>query len=270
MKLGDLWKTVRKAVTRRRGLGYRPNPTDERDRQYKKASQRPKAKKSLRKYVEIVDQSYTSSCVACAVAGALRVMEKKSGHDYGFPSALFLYWNARRRYDKPPLKDDGTYIRECFKALTKLGVPDEENWPFKPSRVNDKPRGYSPWAKADPRKGGEYLAITGTKSKRVDRIKAAIDDGYPVVFGTDIAKSFMKRSSFDVIDRPDRNDKIIGGHAMLIVDYRTVDGDTQFLVANSWGRKWRDGGFCWFTERYIRWSQTGDFTIVHGWERIAS
>lgn len=256
---------------RKRGLGWKPNPEDNRDQKYAARRTDLPAVVSLEKWAKVVDQKSTSSCVGNAIAGAVHIQEQRSDNaaGYNYPSRMFVYWNARRRHDKPPLKDGGTYIRGAFKALREFGVCDETDWPFKTSRVNDQPRGYVPYAHADPRKDGEYLAITGGGSTRVERIKSALADGYPVVFGTDLAKSFMPAAGEHVIDRPKSSEKIVGGHAMVIIGYTTDgDGSTLFRVLNSWGKRWRDGGLCWFTERYITWTNTGDFTIVRGWRRL--
>jgi hypothetical protein len=261
------YRKIRKRIFKQRGIGCIRNPIDSRDRLFEPSGQQVGVGASLEQYVTVVDQKSTSSCVGNAVAGAVYIMEQKSGHQYGYPSRMFLYWNARRRHENPPLKDDGTYIRECCKALAKIGVPDEGAWPFKTRRVNDKPRGFRPWMEADPRKNGEYLSIASTGSFRIDRITSAIAEGYPVVFGTDLVQSFMSASGPDVISRPKTGEKIVGGHAMVIVGYRTVDGKVQLRVLNSWGKYWRDGGLCWFTEDYITWSRSRDFTIIRGWKR---
>jgi hypothetical protein len=254
---------------RRRGTGWKPNPEDGRDLKYRTMRASLPAVVSLRIWATVVDQKSTNSCVGNAVAGAVFITEKKSGFFYGYPSRMFIYWLARRRYDNPPLKDDGAYIRGAFKQLQKFGVPDEKTWPFRVSKINKKPAGYAPWAFADPRKGGEYMSISGSGEKRIQRIKSALKDGYPVVFGTELAKSFLKADGSIIIDRPKSSDKLVGGHALVIVGYRErPGGSTQFEVLNSWGRRWRDGGYCWFTQDYITWKRTGDFTIVRGWKRL--
>lgn len=263
-----MFKILVRLFRRKKGLGWKPNKADDRDLKYKAVRADLPAEMSLRKWAEVVDQKSTSSCVGNAVAGAVRIAENRSGHEYGYPSRMFIYYIARLKREKPPLSDDGTYIRDAFKQLGKLGVPDEKYWPFKVKRVNDKPAGFNPWAKADPRKDGEYLAITGTGDVLVQRIKTALNDGHAVVFGTQLAKSFMASNGPDVIDRPGSGDTLVGGHAMVIIGYRTQGGSAQFEVMNSWGTRWRDGGFCWFTERYITWGKTWDFTIVRGWKRL--
>lgn len=42
-----------------------------------------------------------------------------------------------------------------------------------------------------------------------------------------------------------------GGHAVSIIGYRTL-GARQFLIQNSWGKTWGDGGHVWITEPELR------------------
>jgi hypothetical protein len=42
-----------------------------------------------------------------------------------------------------------------------------------------------------------------------------------------------------------------GGHAVTIIGYRTL-GTRQFLIQNSWGRSWGEGGYVWITEPELR------------------
>jgi hypothetical protein len=151
-----------------------------------------------------------------------------------------------------------------MQGLRDYGVPDEKFWPFKIRNVNKKPAGFAPWTRANPRKGGAYESIVGIGLGRLKAIRDAIAKGYPVVFGTAVAKSFMPARGPIEIDRPKSNETLVGNHAMCIVGY---EGD-RFRVLNSWGKNWRDNGFCWMTQSYLIWSRSHDFTIVKGWNRI--
>jgi C1A family cysteine protease len=76
-----------------------------------------------------------------------------------------------------------------------------------------------------------------------------------VVFGTLIDEAFRDRGGPSVVDAP--KGATIGGHAMIIVGY--IGG--KFLVKNSWGKGWRQGGYAFFTPEYIAWEDTWDLWV---------
>ncbi|MBK8251562.1 MAG: C1 family peptidase [Polyangiaceae bacterium] len=41
------------------------------------------------------------------------------------------------------------------------------------------------------------------------------------------------------------------GHAVLLAGYRWVGSQKQFLIHNSWGTKWGDGGYAWITDTTV-------------------
>jgi hypothetical protein len=43
-----------------------------------------------------------------------------------------------------------------------------------------------------------------------------------------------------------------GGHAVALAGYRTTAAGRQFLVHNSWGASWGQGGYAWISEAMIR------------------
>jgi hypothetical protein len=57
-----------------------------------------------------------------------------------------------------------------------------------------------------------------------------------------------------------------GGHAVTISGYRTASGARQFLIHNSWGKSWADGGYAWMSEEMMRTRlrQAMVFTINSG------
>ena len=50
-----------------------------------------------------------------------------------------------------------------------------------------------------------------------------------------------------MVPMPDPSEKMIGGHAMLIVG----STDTHFIVRNSWGAEWGDNGYCYIPLDYL-------------------
>lgn len=43
-----------------------------------------------------------------------------------------------------------------------------------------------------------------------------------------------------------------GGHAVSLIGYRTLITGRQFLIQNSWGKSWGEGGYVWITEQELR------------------
>jgi C1A family cysteine protease len=43
----------------------------------------------------------------------------------------------------------------------------------------------------------------------------------------------------------------MGGHAVTISGYRTTPSGKQFLIHNSWGVKWGEGGYAWISEAMV-------------------
>jgi hypothetical protein len=91
---------------------------------------------------------------------------------------------------------------------------------------------------------------------RVNTVRKAIAEGYPVVHCFTVVKSFYKAP------RVWRSQPTDGGaegqhgrHAMLIVGYDDELEGGCFRVLNSWGPKWADGGFVWipYTE-FVKYS----------------
>lgn len=256
------------------GLGWIPNELDNRDFDFDKLGlsvppPRIDEKFSLREFAgPVFDQGKTASCVSQAIAGAIVIREARIGLSARVPSRLFIYHNARR-YKGTTGIDGGTYIRDAFEGLKWYGAPDEQFCPFSTSvlKVNRQP----PWEsynRAFGRRGGSYYLIRDQGEARLSAIRAALFDGLPIVFGTMVAKSFLSFQGPEVIEPPSESEPKAGGHAMLITGIRSGPEGRFFEIRNSWGEAWRAGGYCLFSEDYIRSAAVRDLTVVSGWARL--
>jgi hypothetical protein len=104
----------------------------------------------------------------------------------------------------------------------------------------------------------EYDEIKGDP----DTIAAMLATGADVWFSMNIGTTWMQPQG-DTI--PDWNtNSIDGGHAVLFAGYRHRNGQRQFLVHNSWGKDWGEGGFAYISEGMI-----GNF-IKHAYKVVVA
>src|SRR5207302_6720236 len=80
-------------------------------------------------------------------------------------------------------------------------------------------------------------------------MKACLAEGYPFVFGLEIYQSFESSGHHGLIGMPRDGEKDLGSHAMLAVGFS--DRDRVFVVRNSWGTDWGDGGYCYIPYDYL-------------------
>lgn len=244
-------------------LGWKPDRKDARDRPYGAPGSDAGVPRraTLRRHLGslILDQGETSSCVAHAIAYAVRTCHAAGG--VAAPellSRLFAYWTARARTGDQDL-DEGTYIREAFKALAKLGFCPENDWPFDTEQVNVQPSREA-FRQANDQKmpGFAYYRIGETGAARVTAVKHAIASGHPVVFGAIVTTAFTEDERGHVWGPPAFDAEIAGGHAMCLLEYT---GDV-FSGPQSWGRRAHGDGWFELTAGYLGSSHCSDFWAV--------
>lgn len=183
------------------------------------------------------NQQTTSSCVGHAGSGAIYTRRGAQGIvSPRRPSCLWLYSIARATHDAEEI-DGGTYLRGMCQAVKVLGIAPEETMPFDVSKVNRRPVWKAVRAAYDQRWLSGYYKIWDAGEDRLKRIKAAIDLGYPVVYGLQIDKEWFDYSGQGILSK---NTEHAGGHATFLYDYNDVDD--CFLGQNSWGASWGDKG----------------------------
>ena len=263
------------------GLGYKPDQEDARDLKVSALGLStmglPRAVSLEHLVTNVRNQGPTSSCVAQALAAAIDIREAGAGLRVDPVSRLFIYGNSRLLDDpthprRAVLSDGGTYIRNACKALQRLGAPPESAWPWStnPIKVRRQPS-IASYMAAHKRRvvGAGYYRIDDVGTSRILALQAALASGRPVVFGTNVNRAFQSNDGPRTIDAPEPLDPIAGGHAMCLVGYDTLrTGAVLFWVLNSWGERWRSGGFAWLTAAYMSHPSTRDIWIVEAWPAL--
>ena len=209
----------------------------------------------------IQDQGQLGSCTANAIAAAVQFDQLRQDiHPYFFASRLFIYWNERNM-EGTTGQDAGANIRDGIKSINQLGVCSEELWPY--SDANPGPFTTKPSVEA-------YTAALKSKSLAYQAVpqnllamKTVLCEMHPIVIGITVYESFESQevANTGVVPMPARGERILGGHAVLVVGY---DDDTQrFICRNSWGKDWGMGGYFTIPYAYLtNPAMASDFWVI--------
>ena len=200
----------------------------------------------------VSNQGGESSCVANAICDGLEISQIARGLPLVQLSRNALYYWSRCKHDAQ-LRDEGTYIPLALEQASIMGVIPEEAWPYVEERVNKAPTNDEILLASENQVGGFY-EITGRGDEVAHQIAGVIHQGQPVVAAFWLGPEYRSIQPDQVAGVPGSR---WGLHAQLIVGYRmspprmSLSGSYDFLVRNSWGAGWGDGGYIWASQDYV-------------------
>lgn len=213
----------------------------------------------------IVDQGSLGSCTANAIGSGFREYYiMKANLPLTRLSRLWLYWQERF-LEGTVSTDAGAYIRDGMKVLQQMGCAPEVDFPYVESTFRNTPSAQSN-ARAAQFKIAEYHRVTS-----YDDLKVALAQEQPVVLGISVYDSFesstVANTGMVPVPNPSK-EKLLGGHAVLAVGYKTFKTGTTtteyIKVRNSWGTNWGQAGYCWLPKEFFTsyvsdmWTGTAD------------
>jgi C1A family cysteine protease len=200
---------------------------------------------------DVYDQGQIGSCTANALAGDIEFVKMKQGQNQtGTPSRLDLYEQERQAEGSFP-DDSGAFLPDGINAAKTNGICPETDWTYSPDNLNIQP---TPQALAD-RKDNKIVQALNIDHTDLNQLKQSLADGYPVTLAINVYQSFESPDNLHtgVINMPQSGEKILGGHAMLLVGYD--DASQRFIFRNSWklkdGTPWGDKGYGTIPYQYI-------------------
>jgi hypothetical protein len=110
-----------------------------------------------------------------------------------------------------------------------------------------------------------YLGNSNYQFKDLTPFKNALMNGYPILYGVNLSKSFQTLNNNNYYLEIESNCEYIGGHAMVIVGWGSynpkIPNKKYFKVLNSWGSNWCHSGFCYLSEEYITTNTISAYSV---------
>lgn len=211
----------------------------------------------------IEDQGSLGSCTANAGVGLVEYFERRAFGRHIDASRLFLYKVTRNMLHWTG--DTGAFLRTTMGGLVLFGVPPEEYWPYQISEYDKEPSSFC-YAFAQAYQALTYYRLDPPQTPSdvlLNRLKLYLAAGLPSMFGFTVYSSISQASSTGKIPFPTPGEQIVGGHAIIAAGYDDnmkiknsngggVEITGAFLIRNSWGAGWGDGGYGWLPYEYVR------------------
>ena len=193
----------------------------------------------------VENQGHVGSCVANAVVGAMEYQLIRKRYETRDLSRLFVYYNARRLTER--IGQSGTRNRMAMASVLGWGVCPAKMWPYQIAMVDERPT-RDCYSAAEGLKGIQFA-----QTFQGAGVREALAFGLPVVFSMRLPKlAFDQVRHTGALHAPKDGkwEAPSGGHSMLLVGY---DDDRQaWLVRNSWGPQWGEGGHFWIDDAALK------------------
>lgn len=192
------------------------------------------------------DQSSLGSCTGNAIAGDLQYeMRRQRIRDF-IPSRLFIYYNERAM-EGDVSQDSGASISDGIHSVAKLGFCNEARWPYVIAKFANRPY-KSCYEKA---LGHRSIAYYRLNMATIDETETCIGTACSFVLGISVYESFESdaASRTGMIPMPGSKEKLLGGHAIVIVG---VDRKRKLVkFRNSWSPSWGLNGYGFLPYAYV-------------------
>jgi hypothetical protein len=181
---------------------------------------------------------YGARTIAFAIKNNWKYNKTKINQNAFSPS--FVYNQIKAYGDNNCTR--GSYIADAMKLLNTKGILKKSEFAYNPTSCTAKPSSYSlSRAKSNKILTFERLARWDNPYNLVLKTKKALANKNPVVVGM---FKYGKLGGFGELWTPPTVPSG-GGHAMVVVGYDDNKYGGAFEIMNSWGTRFRNGGFFW-------------------------
>jgi C1A family cysteine protease len=183
-------------------------------------------------------------------------------------SRLQIYYNVRQ-IEGDVNEDAGVETRDVLRVLQMTGAAPETLWPFNPKKM------FTPPTERVYMEAEKYTVAVYSRLLTADDYLGCLAQGFPFVLGFTVFENLDSDQveKTGVLPYPEKGDREIGGHDVLVVGY-----DTNFhqnpdflksglrpdqvstralLIRNSWGTGWGLKGHFWLPLEFAADEQLG-------------
>ena len=215
----------------------------------------------------VKDQGFRPSCSVFAVVSALEFQIADEVGQAEKLSEEYLIWATCKTLNRAPKTsdalgstddenaddlDEGFALSEVVNALRSYGIPAQSSLPNKflhTMKIADPPKNIIEEARNHQRVFVHQIPGRDPQT-RLSNLIQTLDAGFPVPVGMHWPYSRSVHGGY--ID----NQQVIpnAGHAVTLVGYTNKTGrveDTVFILKNSWGARWGQGGYGHVTYRFL-------------------
>jgi hypothetical protein len=202
----------------------------------------------------ILNQGQMSTCMQNAIVTGIDLIMRQTGMEIAPLSRLQNYYDTRQAQGTPDT-DFGSLPKYAMNAAKNIGIGFESEWAYEQSNMFVKPSAAT-YAQAS------YNKITYTDMSielsagfLAENVKKMLAEGKPVVLAWRVRDYFMTEHGPLETQVNYGKGPIVGGHAVLIVGIDDNLHGGSYIVKNSWGTGWGDGGYG--TIRYDQFAPNG-------------
>lgn len=215
---------------------------------------------------ETTDQGSIGSCVSWAGA---HVMDNAIANADGDPSSKAnpsaIYGFIKGHGLDPWPNEHGSTLEALNQALLEFGAPNWDSMPVYRTAPEGNPANLPPPDHIEAAAAENHIEPSyWIQEWTADSLNAAQCLMYGAHDGPEnrqlaICTAFYVPSSFfnnytaetGIVLMPPSGDDIIGGHAVVFIGWKQIDGRTYFVVKNSWGTDFGDKGYLYFPLDFI-------------------
>ena len=239
--------------------GFMPSPPDDRDYRLERLLYRTPvlpAEYQLPEVVPIRNQGDVGSCVAFSLAASREITELRQGNPVEM-SPGFIYANR----DGQTHYGEGMIPREALASLLKSGTTTLELFPYNYNypTVN---RLFNELPPAVRREAKPYRITAYVRLYTDEEIKIALMETGPVLACYQIYPCFLDalRDTKGVVPARVEGQTSIGGHAMVYLGWKLINGREYWVLQNSWGTDSGDEGYYYIPMKEYPFSEAWAMT----------